>query len=188
VVGKFVNQAISAQRLIRAAQYDEALMVIRGMGEISNLLWLFRNAEHELNAWKAADKAMRLRQFGPGKVRQRLKKLLKVGPLIDDDRYQSLCEIGTHPTPGVAPGHYTGTGRPILGAIPQIAGILVCVNELAYVVAVSAPPVASLLDCNRKLRKQISDRSVSLFKSIGRFNVLNYEDALREIRTEREAS
>jgi hypothetical protein len=160
LTGKFVNQAISAHRLIRAAQYDEALMIIRGMGKIANLLWLFRNDKNELTAWKAADRAMRLGQFGPGKVRERLKKLLKIGPLIDNKRYQALCEIGTHPTPGLAPGHYTGTGRPILGAIPQEAGIFVCVNELAYAAAVSAPPIASLLDCNPKLRKQIADHSV----------------------------
>ena len=185
LTGKFVNQAISAHRLIRAAQYDEALMVIRGMCEIANLFWLFHNDKNELTAWKAANKTIRLRKFGPGKVRDRLKTLLKIGPLIDNKRYQALCEIGTHPTPGLAPGHYTGTGRPILGAIPQEAGILVCVNELAYAVAVSAPPIASLLDCNLKLRKQIADHSVRLLKSIGRFNVLNYEDALQELKTKK---
>jgi hypothetical protein len=184
LVGKFVNQAISAHRLIRAAQYDEALMIIRGMGEIGNLFWLFFDDKKELTAWKAADKAMRLRQFGPGKVRERLKKTSRVGPLIDSNTYQALCEIGTHPTPGLAPGHYT-TGRPILGPIPQTAGILVCVNEMAYAVAVSAPPIASLLNCNAKLRNQIVDQSVRLLKSIGRLSVLNYEDALREIGTKR---
>jgi hypothetical protein len=182
LVGKLVNQAVSAYRLTRAAQYDESLMVIRGMGEIGNLLWLFQHDKKELDAWKAADKATRLNQFGPGKIRGRLKKHLKIGPLIDDKRYQALCEVGTHPTPGLAPGHYTGTGRPVLGAIPQQAGILVCVNELAYVVAISGPPIASLLRCNRKLRKRIADHSVRLLETIGRFNVLNYEDAFKEIR------
>ena len=47
-------------------------------------------------------------------------------------------------------------------------------------VAVSASPIAGLLDCNRKLRKQIADHSGRLLRSIGRINVLNYEDALRE--------
>jgi hypothetical protein len=45
LVGKFVNQAVSAHRLVRAAQYDESLMLIRGMGEIANLLWLFMRIE-----------------------------------------------------------------------------------------------------------------------------------------------
>src|SRR4051794_36857888 len=36
LIGKFVNQSVSAHRLVRAAQYDEALTLIRGMGEIVN--------------------------------------------------------------------------------------------------------------------------------------------------------
>jgi hypothetical protein len=158
LTGKFVNQGISAHRLIRAAQYDEALTIIRGMGEIANLLWLFQNDKNELAAWKASDKTKRVRQFGPGKVRARLKKLLKIGPLIDDKTYQALCEIGTHPTPGSAPGHYT-TGRPILGGvIPQPAGIFVCVNELAYAAAVSAPlsPACSIATENLGSRSLIA--------------------------------
>jgi hypothetical protein len=182
LIGKFVNQAISAHRLIRAAQYDEALMLIRGMGEIANMFWLFKHDKNELAAWKVADKNTRLNKFGPGKVRKRLASLIKIGPLVDDKRYQALCEIGTHPTPGLLPGHYTGTGRPILGAILQPAGVLVCVNELAYSVAVSAPPIASLLGCERKLRKQMADHSVRLLRSIGRFTVLNYEEGPKEVR------
>ncbi len=187
LTGKLVNQAISAHRLIRAAQYDEALMLIRGMGEIANLFWLFKHDGKEFTSWKAADKKLRISKFGPGAVRKRLASLVKIGPLIDGKRYQALCEIGTHPTPGLAPGHYT-PGRPILGAIPQEAGVLVCVNELAYVVAVSAPPVAGLLNCDRKLKKQLVDHSVHLLRSIGRFNVLNYEDAWKEIMAKRSSS
>src|SRR5712671_6182669 len=99
LVGKFVNQATSAHRLIRAAQYDEALMIIRGMGEIANLLFLFQNDKNELAAWKATDKRIRFKQFFPGEVRKRLTKLLRIGPLIDEDRYNALCKIATHPTP-----------------------------------------------------------------------------------------
>ena len=35
--GRVVNQAMSALNLIRAGHYDEALMLIRGIGEIANL-------------------------------------------------------------------------------------------------------------------------------------------------------
>ena len=119
LTGKFVNQAIGAHLLIRVAQYDEALMIIRGMGEIANMLWLFQEDKNELITWKAAGRTMRLSKFRPGEVRKRLKKLLKIGPLIDDKRYDAFCEIGTHPVPGLAPGHFTGTGRPILGALYQ---------------------------------------------------------------------
>jgi hypothetical protein len=119
LAGKFVSQAVSTHRLIRAAQYDEALMLIRGMGEIANLLCLFYEDRGELAAWKTADKKARLNNFGPAAVRRRLEALSSLGPPIDADRYSALCEIATHPTPGLAPGHYSGSGRPVLGVILQ---------------------------------------------------------------------
>lgn len=138
LAGKFVNQSVSAFRLIRAAQYDEALMLIRGVGEIVNLIWLFNENKDELNAWSLADRKIRLDRFRPVAVRRRL-KALPIGPPIDDERYVALCEIGTHPIPGLAPNHYSGTGRPVLGSVFQEVGIFVCVNELAYAAAMGLP-------------------------------------------------
>jgi hypothetical protein len=179
LAGKFVNQAVSAHRLVRAAQYDEALMVIRGKGEIVNLLWLFQEDRAELDAWKAADKRTRLNRFGPGAVRGRLEKLSDLGPPIDDERYAALCEIATHPTPSLAPGHYSGTGRPVLGAILQEVGVFVCVNEFAYAIAMAAIPIAVLLNAGSDIKTEIKGQSVHLLKSIGSFTVLNYEEGLR---------
>jgi hypothetical protein len=181
LAGKFVNQAVAVHRLVRAAQYDEALMLIRGMGEIANLLWLFFQGRSELVAWKAADKKARLNNFGPAAVRRRLEALsVELGPPIDAERYAALCEIGTHPTPGLAPGHYSGTGRPVLGAILQEVGIFVCVNELAYTVAMAAIPMVVLLEGNDDLKAEVKEHSVRLLRSIGSFTVLNYEEGLRE--------
>jgi hypothetical protein len=180
LAGKFVNQAVSAHRLVRAAQYDEALMLIRGMGEIANLLWLFQEDRAELVAWKAADKKTRLNQFGPGAVRRRLEKLSDLGSPIDSERYAALCEIATHPTPSLAPGHYSGTGRPVLGLILQEVGVFVCVNELAYVVAMTAIPIAVLLESSSDIKAQIKSLSIHLLESIGSFTVLNYEESLRK--------
>jgi hypothetical protein len=180
LAGKFVNQAVSVLRLVRAAQYDEALMLIRGMGEIVNLLWLFQEDRAEMLAWKSADKKARLNQFGPGAVRHRLEKLSELGPPIDSERYSALCEIATHPTPSLAPGHYSGTGRPVLGSIIQEVGVFVCINELAYAIAMAAIPIAVLVDSNMDIRKQIKEQSIHLLESAGNFTVLNYEDGLRE--------
>ena len=181
LAGKFVNQAVSAHRLIRAAQYDEALMLVRGMGELANLFWLFYEDRTELAAWKATDKKGRLNNFGPAAVRRRLEVLSKLGPPIDAERYAALCEIGTHPTPSLAPGHYSGTGRPVLGAILQEVGVFVCVNELAYTIAMAAIPIAVLL--NGQIKPEIKEQSARLLKSIGNFTVLNYEEGLREAMT-----
>jgi hypothetical protein len=160
LTGKFVNEAVSAHRLIRAAQYDEALILIRGMGEIVNLLWLFQEDRAELVAWKAADRKTRRNHFGPGAVRGRLKKSSELGPPIDDERYAALCEIATHPTPSLAPGHYSGTGRPVLGAILQEVGVFVCVNELAYAIAMAAIPIAVLLNASSDIKTEITYKSL----------------------------
>jgi hypothetical protein len=101
LTGRVVNQSTSSLRLLRAGYYDEALMLTRGIGEIANLLWLFRANGAELNAWKAADRTTRINKFGPGAVRKRLKHAYDFGPPIADDRYQQLCEVGTHPIPGI---------------------------------------------------------------------------------------
>lgn len=178
LAGKFVNQAVSAHRLIRAAQYDEALMVVRGMGEIANLLWLFHEDRAELIAWKAADRKTRLNRFGPGAVRGRLAKFSNLGSPIDDERYAALCEVATHPTPSLAPGHFSGTGRPVLGVILQEVGVFVCVNELAYAIAMAAIPVSVLLDASADIKGEVKSQGMLLLKAIGSFTVLNYEEGL----------
>jgi hypothetical protein len=183
LAGKFVNQAVSVHRLLRAAQYDEALMLIRGMGEIANLLWLFYEDRSELAAWKAADRKARLNSFGPAAVRRRLEALSNMGPPIDAERYAALCEIATHPTPYLAPGHYSGRGRPVLGAILQEVGVFVCVNELAYAIAMAAIPIAVLLDASDDVKIEVKEQSVRLLECVGSFTVLNYEEGLREAMT-----
>jgi hypothetical protein len=186
LAGKFVNQALSVHRLTRAAQYDEALSLIRGMGEIVNLLWLFHENQTELIAWKAADKKTRLNRFGPSAVRRRLEKSSDFGAPIDTERYTALCEIATHPTPSLPPGHYSGTGRPVLGVILQEIGVFVCVNELAYAVAMGVIPFTVLLNRESGLKQQAKECSVHLLESIGTFTVLNYEEGLREAFSRRE--
>jgi hypothetical protein len=180
LIVKFYNQAISAYQLIRTGQYDEALTLIRGAGEIANLFWLFHGDTNELVAWQAADNKARMRRFRPGAVGDRLKKL-PIGSPIDDRRYSALCEVGTHPTPSQIPGHFSGTGRGELGAILQEAGVFVCINELALAVAM-AVPVGKLLDAKPEIRKELKKNSVDLLRAAGSFTILNYEDQLSEAR------
>jgi hypothetical protein len=128
------------------------------------------------------DKKARLNNFGPAAVRRRLEVLSELGPPIDAERYGALCEVGTHPTPGLAPGHYSGSGRPVLGVILQEVGVFVCVNELAYTIAMAAIPVVVLLDARDDVKAEMKQHSVRLLEGIGSFTVLNYEEGLREVR------
>jgi hypothetical protein len=117
-----------------------------------------------------------------------LEALSKFGPPIDAERYAALCKIATHPTPNLAPGHYSGRGRPVLGAIFQEVGVFVCVNELAYAIAVTAIPIAVLLDGSDEIKAETKKQSVRLMRSIGSFNVLNYEEGLRKAMAESASS
>ena len=69
----------------------------------------------------------------------------------------------------------------MLGAILQEVGVFVCMNELAYALAMAATPIAILLDSDMKVRREVKRHSVKLLKSAGSFTVLNYEEGLREV-------
>ncbi len=120
-----------------------------------------------------------LKQFGPGKVRNLLKATTPIGAPIDDDRYQALCEIGTHPRPAFAPGHYNGTGRPVLGMLVQPAGVYVTTTELDFAVAMAAVPLSRLLVADDEVRAALPAQALSLTRALGAFTILNYEELLK---------
>ena len=105
-------------------------------------------------------------------------------PPIDDVRYAALCEIGTHPTPALPPGHYTGTGIGIIGGLMQEVGVLVAMNELAYAVGMSVP-VCRLVKATTEIRLELRDRCADLFAVVGGVTALNYEEGLRELHRRR---
>lgn len=89
-------------------------------------------------------------------------------PSIDAQRYQKLCEVGTHPVPGNAPGHFTGTGRPVLGGFFQEAGSP-CMTELGLTVASCAIPLAILCGFEQERKQAIFDVSYKLVQNLGGF-------------------
>lgn len=181
LVGRVVNQAYAAYHLIQCASYDEALMLTRGVGEIANLLWLFQQDSSEQAAWASATRRARLTDYGPMGIRKKLEKFQGMGPPIDEKRYQRLCEIGTHPVPGLAPSHYTGTGRPILSGAVQHVAIYVCTTELAYAVAMCGVPTSAIVMMHQSARQQLFDASMKLVRTLGSFTILNYEELLQKI-------
>ena len=182
LTARVVNHAIGAHRLIRAACYDEALVLIRGVGEIANLLWLFDADPTTLERWKAADRRGRLSQFNPAKVRSVLKSAMPkgapIGAPIDDNRYRALCEVGTHPRPAFPPSHYGGTGRPVLAALMQPVGVYKTMTELGYAVAMAAVPLSQLLDTDDEIRHALRSEAAALVRALGNFTILNYEELL----------
>ena len=182
LAGRIVNQALSAHRLIRAGFYDEALMLVRGIGEMANLLWLFGKDSAALSDWRKASTGERQRKYSPFAVRLRLEELVEIGPPIDRARYAKLCEVGTHPMPHFAPGHYSGTGRPVLGCLLQPAGVYVSVTELGYAVAMCSYPLIKLLEPEEEVCKRLHWAVARLVRELGAFTVLNYEALLKDAR------
>jgi hypothetical protein len=180
LLGRVVNQAQSAHRLMRCGFYDEALMLIRGIGETANLFWLFERDHAQLAAWRAADRKVRLDKFGPGQVRRALKDMGVPSP-IDLGRYRALCEVGTHPVPAFKPGHYSSGGPPVLGMLFQFVGYAMCLNELGYAITICVP-VMNLLDIDIALRNQVKDAAVALSRALGAFTVLNYDEMIAKAR------
>lgn len=178
LIGRVTNQAMAANNLIRSAFYDEALMLTRGIGEIANLFHLFGFSTDEFDEWSQSSKSQRMKKYGPASVR---KKLEQYGAnfSIDQNRYQYLCEVGTHPVPGHIPGHYSGAGRPVLGGIAQPVGIYVCYTELGYAVASCGISLLVKLE-DQERKQQIFDASSQLLMSLGSFSVLTYEELLDE--------
>jgi len=176
MTGRLVNQACGSYRLLRAGLYDESLVLTRSIGEVANLLCLFKNGPTELSAWKTASRSERLNNFGPAAVRKKIEKLGTIVPSIDKERYQKLCEVGAHPVPGFAPGHYTGTGRPILSGIMQETGVFVCTTELGYAVAVAAIWLIEPLGPPQEMKQLLFAKVVALMQSLGAFTILNYEE------------
>jgi hypothetical protein len=179
LLGRVVNQAQSAHRLMRCGFYDEALMLIRGVGETANLFWLFERDRAQLDSWKGA----KHNKFKPVDVRNALEAMGAPLP-IDQERYGALCRVGTHPVPAFKPGHYSGGGPPVLGMIYQFPGYAMCLNELGYAITICVP-VINLLDIDIGLRKQVKDAAVALSRALGTFTVLNYDEMIAQARAKR---
>ena len=137
MAGRVYNLACGAYSLICIAYYDEALNLTRSIGEAANLVALFHMDEHAFGKWVNATKRERIRDFGPAKVRTRLKSEGGV-LLMDDDQYAELCETYTHPTPGAAPNQHNDMQRAICGGIVQGEGLRDSLNALVGMVAAIA--------------------------------------------------
>jgi hypothetical protein len=179
LVAKATNQALCAFRLYRYCYYDEALMLIRGIGEIANLLHFFTHFPSKIEEWKSATKNEKYMNFKPSSVRKELERVMSFVP-VDSERYSKLCAIGTHPDPHEVPGHFTATGIPIMGMIVQEAGAFVALTELSYSVGLIAVVTPKLLKMDEDIAKEIQNEGVGLIKNLGAFTILNYSDLLKE--------
>src|SRR5262249_22086913 len=98
--GRVYNLGAAAYILANDGFYDEALNLVRSIGEAGNLISLSVVDKNALREWLSSDKKTRLRKFNPAEVRRALKEQEESAVLLaDDDWYSRFCEKYTHITP-----------------------------------------------------------------------------------------
>ena len=181
VVGKATSNARAALHLLRSGYYDEALGLIRQIGETANLACLFVQSTESHEKWRGASEEVVRNDFSPLKVRLKLEKLPLPLPM-DQSTYGLLSSQSVHANPETSPQSHNPFSLPTLGSYFQEAGALLALNHLGgmvgwvlwLAVALIKPPTD---------RKVVVDASVALLRSIGGVNlnsVQDYFDGIRE--------
>lgn len=130
------NIAFSAYSLIEIGMYDESMSVIRSLGELSNLISLFKSDKDSQRQWCQSNKSQRIKNFGPAAVRRRLEQL--GGDIrADKDWYSQVCEAYTHVSPILEPNDH-GIEKNVCGGIFQKTGYIGCIEQLTRMVLIVA--------------------------------------------------
>jgi hypothetical protein len=128
--GRIYNLACGAYALLCRGLYDEALNLIRGIGEAGNLLVLFHGHPRHRTAWESATEKSRRRDYGPKQVRDLLKGTQTKVMVATDAWYAEFCAQYTHVTPHTVPNLFTIDGRPMAGPCYQEQGFREALVEL----------------------------------------------------------
>jgi hypothetical protein len=143
--------------------YDEALSLVRSVGEIANLLNLFWANQISIRAWLDSSQTERRERFAPYRVRKELENLKQLIP-FDDAHYKRLCELAVHPVPETRPNAYHNERRPILGSYFQPEGFSPVVWEMCWALAVVAGPVAKLALFPQSQAEKMVELTIPLFE------------------------
>ena len=171
LVGRVTTLTHSALLLAASGHYDEALSLIRILGEVTNLLSLFSADGNELDAWKKLDEKARWDHFRPYKVRNRL-EALNAPYVIDRDRYAMLSSISVHAGPDFLPNSQNDQGRAVLAPRFEIVGLMICVNELARCIALISVTATSLIDVPGAVKKRTLSAGRTVAKSVGNIDIM----------------
>lgn len=156
LVARAYNLALSAYTLTCRGLYDEALNLVRSIGEIANLLGLFLTNSDATNQWLNSEKNTRIRKFGPAKVRQLLESENSILTFADKDWYSKFCEDYSHVHPGTKPNAYNVHKQGNAGGCFQEEGIKKSIDELVNVCAHIAIIVSKYAELD-DLRKILVD-------------------------------
>ena len=116
VCARAYNLGAAAYLLALSGLYDESSNLIRGLGEIGNLISLSVWDTALFREWIELDDKKRKQKFTPAFIRKALES--KKGHLIaEQEWYSEFCERYTHITPHTAPGAHSTAGRKHAGPV-----------------------------------------------------------------------
>ena len=159
LLARTYNLACSAYHLIGRGLYDEALNLVRSIGEIANLFGLFWFDNEKLTSWLFSDESTRKRNFKPVDIRKSLEKV-KGGAILyaNQDWYSKFCEEYTHVHPGTKPNVHNEQGQGHAGGHVQDKGLKYSLSELTDVcayIALFASQYGRLNDLFKELREAV---------------------------------
>jgi hypothetical protein len=173
--GRVASSSRATLRLLHFAFYDEALSLVRSIGETANLLLLFAKDDGSFEKWQNATKKDRDKTFRPVHVRERLEEL-KIPLMIDQDRYSRLCELAVHVTPSIRPQGYNILQIPTSGGYQQDEGILLVLNELGIAMSHATVPLPKLLGYDNIRRQEFMNASADLLCNIGGIDIKGLDE------------
>lgn len=184
--GRASSQTLAALRLMRFGLYDEALLLCRGVGEVANLLFLFRREPDSFGEWMTASEGQRRKNFSPFQVRMRL-SARGFEPPIGEDRYRRLSGRAAHVSPDTLPQAHNLLGQPGGGLGWQEAGAIVCLNEIATALALVTVAGSFVLSFDKALRDEIHQACRALVEHIGPVDLAHMEKFDQQLRQDPDA-
>ena len=133
LAGRAYNLACSSYLLICNGFYDEALNLVRSIGEITNLVSLSVVDKSALERWINSDTRTRLRDFSPSKIRTLLEKHDPALLCANRDWYSHFCENYTHVHAGTKPNVHNADNQAYAGGTVQDDGLKLSVAELTNI-------------------------------------------------------
>ena len=129
--GRAYNLASAAFHLLMFGFYDEALGLIRGIGELSNIVILAAEDRNAIQEWMNADSKTLKRKFQPAHVRKLLQDRNSQLMYATKEWYGDLSESYIHVTPHTKPNEHSG--RAWVGGAFQKEGANKVFSELTTV-------------------------------------------------------
>jgi hypothetical protein len=129
--GRAYNHGCAAYHLLMMGFYDEALGLIRGIGELANIIILAAEDPIAIQEWIHADAKTLRSKFGPAQVRKLLEAKNSQLMYATKEWYGELSESYIHVTPQTKPNEHGG--RALIGGIFQKDGAEKVFGELATI-------------------------------------------------------